>query len=227
MRTLLLLAVMLSAYAAVQEDFILVDGRTLTGTYNEDTHQLTLRGGKMGLTVLPDEIKERAPAKVVDVLNPDPTTPAATKTMTADEKAAAVAGFKAGQKESARAALIAQADKADKEAGHLLAKAKAWKAKADTAAKSFRDRAALEGESWTVDIILQDRLLTKNTHANNFAILELMADIVRFKKDAADKTASAKAKRAEAGVGSRELAIDSGDQPRMPMPGMPTPSSRP
>ncbi len=205
MRTLILILLALSALCAAdakplpRETFTLTDGRTITGTYNEEAQKLTLDGGKMSLTIAPDQIKERKPADPLagSAIADDPAA-SDGKSMTAEEKAKAVAGFKEGRKQAAADVLDSYADRCDQDALDLIAKAKAWKQKANAGALTFRDRAALEGEPFDVEKILRDPLITRKTHANNNGILSLQSESVRFEKEAKDKQELAKAKRAEA-----------------------------
>ncbi len=182
-----------------RETLTLTDGRTITGTYNEEAQKLTLDGGKMSLTITPDQIKERKPADpFAGTALADEPSGLDTKSMTAEEKSKAVAGFKEGKRLAALEALDAQASKLDHDAIILRDKAKAFRAKARVAADSYRTRSALEGENYDTEKILKDPLITRTTHANNSAILGLMTDAARFEQEAKDKEALAKAKHIEA-----------------------------
>ncbi len=218
MRYLILLSFMISLMAVepIREDFVLTDGRKLTGIYNEDKQLLTLDGGKMSLTIAPEQIATR---KDHDILADGDVKSA--KVMTPEEKAKAVEGYKAGQKEAALNALIVQADRADKESVQLLAKAKAWRDKAKVAAESFRKRALAEGDDWSVEAILRGGLVTQRTHANNGAIVGMMKDALRFEQESGEKKQLAKEKRKEAGVSKpADNAGQAGEfvPPQRPMP---------
>ncbi len=153
----------------------------------------------MSLTIAPDQIKERKPADPLagSALADNPAA-SDGKSMTAEEKAKAVSGFKEGKRLAALDALDSQADKLDHDAITLHDKAKAFRAKARVAADSYRTRSALEGENYDTEKILRDPLVTRTTHANNNAIIGLMTDAARFEQEAKDKEALAKAKRMEA-----------------------------
>ncbi len=130
MRYLLLLMLALSLPAAEKkalprEDFTLTDGRNITGIYDEDRQRLTLDGGKMSLTITPDQIKERKPVDPLagTALADKPSGPD-VKSMTPEQKAAAVAGFQKGQRQKEIAELIRSAERDEKEAEKLSNQAK-------------------------------------------------------------------------------------------------------
>ncbi len=186
MKTLLLLMLCVAVQAAVSEDFTLTDGRTMTGTYDEDTHQLTLTGGKCSLAVLPEQIKDRAPTKVTDVLNPDPDAPITTKSMTPEEKAAALEGFNKKKQEDAAASLKMQIDRAEKEIDQLTEKAAAYRMKAKECAKSFTERAKAEHEYFTENDVMRNPTTTKKLGTSNASILKLLDDAKKLEQKARD-----------------------------------------
>lgn len=203
MRMIILLLAVASIVAAEpkplpREEFTLTDGRTLTGVYDEDAQTLTLDGGKMALALKPEQIKERK-AKPIDTLaalNPEAPKPDA-KTMTPEEKAAAVEAFKVAQKEEARRRELAEADKMERDADRLVQQAKDRRAQAERDAQAFRKRAQQEGGGASVKRIMSEPVSTR-TGASNGAILGLMETAEKLEGQARELRAKAVEKRAAA-----------------------------
>ncbi len=179
-------------FAADREVFTLADGRVITGTYDDKAGQLALDGGLGMVAIKADQIAARAPAKPIE------TDSARDNAMTPEEKAKAVEGFKEARKQAAADVLDAFADRTDKDAEDLIAKSKAFKDRAKSAAEMFHQRSIAEKDEHSVTEILRDPIILKQTNANNHAILTLLSESDRFAKQALEKQDLARAKRGAA-----------------------------
>lgn len=179
-----------------REEFTLADGRKFVGTYNEDAESLILDGGKMSLKIAPEQIVARK-AKPAEAVVAEPAKVDA-KTMTPEEKEAAMAGFRAGQAAAAKAKLLALADQEEREAESYDQKAKSRRDQAARDAEKFQIRCKQEGSNPGIGAILAGPVATKKTNATNGAILGIIDTAKMLEQKAKESRAAAIRLRAEA-----------------------------
>lgn len=216
----LIIIVCLIAQGFSAEEFILTDGRHLTGTYDTDSATLYLDAAKkMAIHITADQIVER---KAVAVQEDKPDAP---ESMTKEEKAKALNAYKRSQQDADKQKMLTDADKKDKEAEDCLKKADAAKEKIHICCESFQARAVAEHYGCSIDSIKEEKICLPKTNANNGDILALVAWEKKMRQQAKDCTAAAKALREKVNPPAAPAAAPAPQIPAVPVgfPGIPGP----
>ncbi|MBA3588511.1 hypothetical protein [Methylibium sp.] len=214
-----ILALVVGSLSAAQETFTLDDGRTITGEYDDADQRLytTIAGKTQSLLIANDQIVERVPVGTKKPLAPLPANGAAVappvigaapvaeapKPMTPEEKKAADAAYSLALLDRASDKLIAESEKATRDAASARKDSAHQIATARNHWRAFCKRAALEGVPCDPNVPSRELIILPRTSGNNRATVEslLLAD-QRMAK-AGELDALAARKRVEAAAVAR------------------------